>query len=134
MGATRTIDVNGILYAYIEAGVGPLVLLGHGTFGGKELLRPQLDRLSEAWRAVAIDWPGHGESGFRPDGWTVDDLVDAVPALIDALDEDTAMLAGVSQGGAVFMRAALRYPERVGALVNMCAGPGPPPPEALARL
>lgn len=134
MTATSYTPVGNIAYAYIEAGEGPLVLFGHGTFGGKELFLPQIEELSSEFRCVAIDWPGHGQSGYDPAGWGVDQLVDDVPALIDALGCTSAFLAGVSQGGAVFMRVALKYPDRVDGLITMCAGPGAPPPEALARL
>lgn len=113
-------------YGYIQAGTGPLIIMAHGTFGGKELFQPQLERLATQFRCISIDWPGHGDSTYDPTGWDVDDLVDDVPEIISALGARSAALAGVSQGGAVFMRAALRYPEMVDALVLMCSGDGPP--------
>lgn len=120
--------IKGVELACLEAGSGPLVLLMHGTFAGKQLMIPQLLHLSRHFRCVAFDWPGHGESGAIAGGWTAEDLVPLLPALMDALGEDRAFLCGVSQGGAVSMRAAVAYPERVMGLVNMCAGPGGPPP------
>lgn len=128
------LDINGIDYACVEAGSGPLLLLSHGTFGGKRLMQPQVDHLSRHFRCVAFDWRGHGQSGFTPGGWTADDLVEDVAAIIGALGEDRAMIAGVSQGGAIGMRVALKYPEMVRALVNMCGGPGGPPPAAIESL
>lgn len=113
-------------YGYIQAGTGPLIIMAHGTFGGKELFQPQLEQLATQFRCISIDWPGHGDSTYDPTGWNVDDLVDDVPEIISALGAQSAALAGVSQGGAVFMRAALRYPEIVDALVLMCSGDGPP--------
>jgi pimeloyl-ACP methyl ester carboxylesterase len=118
-------------YAYLEEGRGPLLLFGHGTYGGKELFEPQIEHLSSSYRCVAVDWPGHGGTTFAPQGWGVDELVDDVPRLLDALDADSAYLAGVSQGAAVFMRAVLRFPERARALVEMCAGPAGPPAAAI---
>jgi len=126
--------VDGTRYAFLEAGEGPLVLLGHGTFGGKELLRPQLERLSANFRCVALDWPGHGDSGWDPKGWSADDLVEDVAALVEAFGEHSAFLVGVSQGGAVFTRTALAHPGLVRGLVVMCAGPGVPPDAAVARM
>lgn len=123
-----SLDLRGISYACTEAGSGPLLLLCHGTFGGKRLMLPQLAHLSRWFRCVAFDWRGHGGSGYARGGWTADDLVDDVAAIIAALGESKAMIAGVSQGGAVGMRVALKYPEKVRALVNMCGGPGGPPP------
>lgn len=129
-----TLDINGIDYACVEAGEGPLLLLCHGTFGGKRLMLPQLHALSAHFRCVALDWRGHGGSGYTPDGWTADDLVEDIAAIIHVLGEDRAMIAGVSQGGAIGMRVALTYPHKVRALVNMCGGPGGPPPAAIERL
>ncbi|PJG46470.1 hypothetical protein CAF53_20085 [Sphingobium sp. LB126] len=128
------LDIGGIDYACVEAGEGPLLLLCHGTFGGKRLMFPQLEYLSRHFRCVALDWRGHGGSGHTPGGWTANDLVEDVAAIIGALGEKRAMIAGVSQGGAVGMRVALKYPEKVRALVNMCGGPGGPPPAAIRRL
>ncbi|WP_327751859.1 alpha/beta hydrolase [Sphingobium sp. SJ10-10] len=129
-----TLDVNGIPYACIEEGEGALLLLMHGTTGGKQLLVPQIEALSDSFRCVAFDWPGHAESGYNPAGWAADDLVEDVVTIIAKLGEQKAILVGVSQGGAIGMRVALKYPEHVTALVNMCGGPGGPPPAALVKL
>jgi pimeloyl-ACP methyl ester carboxylesterase len=128
------LDINGIRYACVEAGEGPLLLLSHGTFGGKRLLLPQLEHLRRFFRCVAFDWRGHGDTGYDPAGWTADDLVEDQAELIHALGEKGALLAGVSQGGAVSMRTALAYPDRVLGLVNMCGGPGGPPPAVVTIL
>src|SRR5258708_4198533 len=126
--------VDGVRFAYIEAGMGPLLLFAHGTFGSKETFAPQITRLSAHYRCVSIDLPGHGDSGYDPRGWGISNLVRAVPSLITALGETKAFLAGVSQGGAMFMRAALAYPNQVSGLIIMCAGAGAPPPPLLERL
>jgi pimeloyl-ACP methyl ester carboxylesterase len=128
------LNVNRISYACVEKGEGPLLLLCHGTFGGKRLMLPQLDHLSCFFRTVAFDWRGHGETGYDPAGWTADDLVEDVATLIGLLGEERAILAGVSQGGAVGMRVALSHPEKVTALVNMCGGPAGPPPAVATSL
>lgn len=128
------LDINGIAYACTEAGTGPLLLLCHGTFGGRRLMLPQVRYLSRWFRCVAFDWRGHGGSGYDPAGWTADDLVEDVARIIAALGEREAMIAGVSQGGAIGMRVALKYPEKLRALVNMCGGPGGPPPAAVERI
>lgn len=128
------IEIAGVDYAYTEAGTGPLLIFGHGTFGGKALFRSQVDALAGRYRCVAFDWPGHGESGYEPGGWTVQSLVDAVPELINSLGEQSAALVGVSQGGAIFMRAAIAYPACVSSLVIICAGSERPSAEAVESL
>jgi len=134
MRATAYAQVGKVAYAYLEAGSGPLLLFGHGTFGGKELFLPQIEHLAKDFHCVAIDWPGHGQSGYDKSGWGVSNLVEDIPTLLDALGHDSAYLAGVSQGGAVFTRVALKHPDRVDGLINMCAGPGAPPREVVERL
>ncbi len=131
---TAAAEIDGVRWAYDEVGEGPLLLLFHGTLSGKAVYAEQLPTLSRRCRVVAVDWPGHGDSGFDPGGWTVADLVDAVPRLIDALGERTAILAGVSQGGAISMRVALRSPERVTGLITMSAGPDRPADQAIAMI
>jgi pimeloyl-ACP methyl ester carboxylesterase len=128
------VEVGNHRYAYKEAGDGPLLLLGHSTLSGKEMFDRQLEALSPHFRCVAVDWPGHGQSGFDPAGWRVYDIVADVPKLIEALGSKTAFLAGVSQGAAVSTRVALEHPECVDALINMCAGMATPPESQMAPM
>jgi len=100
------------------SGSGPdLVLIhGWGLHGGiwdgfATLLEPDF----RVWR---VDLPGHGASGWS--GETVlDDMVDRVLAALPV----TAAWLGWSLGGLVALRAALRAPARVRALVLLASTP-----------
>lgn len=129
-----SVEVDGCRWSFVEAGAGDLLLLFHGTLSGKETYAAQIEPLGEQRRVVAVDWPGHGGTEYDPAGWTVPDLVQSVPKLIDALGASKATIGGVSQGGAVSLRATLAYPERVDALITMSAGPDRPGPEAVATM
>ena len=60
---TRNEVIDGLRYAVEETGAGePLVLL-HGFTGCAANWRPLLPRLAERHRVIAIDLPGHGNSG-----------------------------------------------------------------------
>ena len=60
---TRNEVIDGLRYAVEETGAGePLVLL-HGFTGCAANWRPLLPRLAECHRVIAIDLPGHGNSG-----------------------------------------------------------------------
>src|SRR6478609_4404658 len=126
-----TIDVNGVPYAYVDEGSGPLVLFGHGLLANKEMFRAQIDALRDRYRCVSVDWPAHGQSGWRTGGFTFADLVSDTAALLGALGETPAVLVGLSQGAMVFMRLAYRHPELVRGLVLMDTTAGPEDPEAL---
>jgi pimeloyl-ACP methyl ester carboxylesterase len=126
-----TTEVAGVSYAYVEEGSGPLVLFGHGLLANKEMFRAQVDALRDRYRCISVDWPGHGRSGWRADGFTLDDLVDDSVALLEAIGGAPAVLVGLSQGGMVFMRLAYRHPELVRGLVLLDTTAGPENAEAL---
>ncbi|MDN7671699.1 acetoin dehydrogenase dihydrolipoyllysine-residue acetyltransferase subunit [Burkholderia oklahomensis] len=64
----------------------------------------------------ALDLPGHGESGKAVETGSLDELANAVLALLDAQGVERAHLVGHSMGGAVAMAAAERAPARVASL------------------
>jgi pimeloyl-ACP methyl ester carboxylesterase len=128
------VEIDGRRWSFVEAGAGALLLLFHGTLSGKETYADLLGPLAERRRVVAFDWPGHGGTEFDPAGWTVPDLVDSVPRLIDALGGRTATIGGVSQGGAVSLRVAIAYPDRIDGLITISAGPDRPGQAAVGML
>lgn len=95
----------------------PLVLL-HGwgmNLRVFDALRAEVPQ-HEVW---AIDLPGHGRSGWRPDALRFEALRDAV---LDALPP-RAVLAGWSLGGKLALELAATRPDRVAALVLLAASP-----------
>ncbi|MEF3114063.1 alpha/beta hydrolase [Streptomyces chrestomyceticus] len=60
----------------------------------------------------------------RGEAYTAEDMADDAVAVMDALDWPSAHLLGVSLGGAVAQRVALRHPDRVRTLTTMAAVPG----------
>jgi pimeloyl-ACP methyl ester carboxylesterase len=99
-----------------SGGDGPVVVFSHGLLMNHTMFAPQVQALRDAYRVVTWDERGHGEA--EHDGtWTYWDSADDVIAILDHLGVQTAVLAGMSQGGYLSLRAALRYPERVRALV-----------------
>ncbi|MCC9742499.1 alpha/beta fold hydrolase [Streptomyces sp. MNU89] len=62
--------------------------------------------------------------GKRGEAYTAEDMADDAAAVMDALGWPSAHLLGVSLGGAVAQRVALRHPGRVRTLTSMAAVPG----------
>ncbi|MFG2095576.1 alpha/beta fold hydrolase [Streptomyces sp. NPDC048612] len=62
--------------------------------------------------------------GKREEAYTAEDMADDAVAVMDALGWRSAHLLGVSLGGAVAQRVALRHPGRVRSLTSMAAVPG----------
>jgi pimeloyl-ACP methyl ester carboxylesterase len=93
----------------------PPIVFVHGAMMGRSVWRPQVDALSDRFRVVAVDQPGHGTLRQQP--FTLDV---AVQNVVDAIDRDAggrAVLVGLSLGGYVAMTVAGLYPERVRGLV-----------------
>ena len=67
---------------------------------------------------LSIDCPGHGSTEL-PDGYTpsFDHYSDEVIRLLDQLGIDQAIFGGISMGSGIAINIALRYPDRVRALV-----------------
>jgi pimeloyl-ACP methyl ester carboxylesterase len=71
-------------------------------------------------RVRAIDLPGHGRDPKPPGAVSWDDYMDRMGEVISASPEPP-ILVGHSLGGAVITGAADRWPERIRALVYLCA-------------
>jgi 3-oxoadipate enol-lactonase len=99
-----------------SGGQGPVIVFSHGLLMNHTMFAPQVAALRDAFRVVTWDQRGHGEA--EHDGtWSYWDSADDLLALLDHLEVQQAVLAGMSQGGFLSLRAALRSPERVRALV-----------------
>ncbi|HZW46466.1 MAG TPA: 3-oxoadipate enol-lactonase [Microvirga sp.] len=75
---------------------------------------------ADRFRVVLYDKRGHGLSDAPPEPYRMDDHTDDLLALLDGLEIESAALVGLSVGGMIAQRAALRAPERVEALVLCC--------------
>ncbi len=111
------LEHNGLSLHYEEIGSGPPILLGHSFFCSGEMWRHQVPELAESHQVVTLDYRGHGRSSPLREDLDVYDLVGDMMALLDHLGIEQAVWAGLSVGGMTAMRAALRYPERVRALI-----------------
>jgi pimeloyl-ACP methyl ester carboxylesterase len=118
----RFIETNGIRMHVAEQGEGPLVLLCHGFPELWYSWRHQLSALAVAgFHAVAPDMRGYGQTD-RPeliDQYTLLHLVGDMVGLLDALGQETAVIAGHDWGAQVAWYAALLRPDRFRAVIGL---------------
>lgn len=107
---------NGVTIAYDVVGAGPCVVMTHSFLCDRTMFRHQVAALQDRYRVINIDLRGHGASGDASGPFTVYDLVDDVIAVLDQEGVHDAVWMGLSMGGFLSMRAALRHPARVRAL------------------
>lgn len=100
---------------YLEAGVGPPLVLLHGTaIDSAELsYGPILPELAAQRRVIALDWPGYGRSDDPGSGMSMTELVELLAAFLSGIGLEETHLAGFSMGGAAALGLALLAPERV---------------------
>lgn len=102
----------------ITRGSGPGLLLAHGAGGGIEAnYGPILSGLTDRYTVVGPDYPGSGSTPPADTPLDLDALADQLVA--SATDEGLTSfaIASYSLGGPVAIRATIRHPERVTALV-----------------
>jgi pimeloyl-ACP methyl ester carboxylesterase len=119
--------VNGIDIAYESYGDGFPIVLAHGLAATKESWDGQIGPFMERYRVVVYDARGHGESDSPPiddAGYTMDQLVADQKALLDHLGIEQAYIGGLSLGGMIAMRFALKYPQATRALMLCDTSPG----------
>lgn len=112
-----TATVNGIDIQYRDSGGdGPAVLFSHGFLMDHTMFDEQVAALADEFRCIAWDERGFGAT--RATGpFSYWDSADDALGLLDHLGIDRAVFVGMSQGGFLSLRAALRAPDRVAGLV-----------------
>jgi len=126
--------VNGQrLYYEDTGGDGPPVIFSHGLFMDHEMFAPQVEALKDRYRVITWDERGHaGTAGPALKPFSYYDSADDNVALLKYLGIEQAVLAGMSQGGFLSLRAALTHPQAVKALVLIDTQAGQENPAAMA--
>jgi pimeloyl-ACP methyl ester carboxylesterase len=124
-------EVNGQRISFVDSGgTGPAIIFSHGFLMDGSMFDAQIEGLRGEFRCVAWDERGHGEtSATKP--FTYWDSADDALALLSHLGIESAVFAGMSQGGFISMRAALTAPDRVRALILIDTQSGLEDPDAL---
>ncbi|MFE6685653.1 alpha/beta fold hydrolase [Streptomyces sp. NPDC057743] len=118
----------------VEAGDrGPLLLCLHGIGSSAAAFAPQLAALQRHARLLAWDAPGYAKSPDPKAPFTLDDYADTAADLLRARGQSAHVL-GVSWGGVIALRLAVRHPALVASLIvaDSSVGSGADPAKAAA--
>jgi pimeloyl-ACP methyl ester carboxylesterase len=102
---------------YLAAGpsTGPALVLIHGAVVSKESWLPQLEALSDHYRVIAVDLPGHGSLAKIPFSFE-----SSVRVIAEAIRRETTrpvLVAGLSLGGYTAVEFASACPAQVRGLI-----------------
>jgi len=92
----------------------PIVFL-HGAILTRTMWRPVVARLTDRYRCITVDLPGHGAA--VADAFSIDAAADVVEDVIAREASGRAIVVGLSLGGFVAMAVAARSPSVVRGLV-----------------
>lgn len=108
---------DGARIAYDDAGDGPVILFSPCLGGSRAIWAPLITRLAGSYRCLAYDLRGQGDSTVTPGPYTMAGLAADALELLDRLEIERCVFAGVSMGGMVAQHLALRAPQRLSALI-----------------
>ncbi len=105
------------------------LLLLHGYLESLDVWEDFTRLLSNYFRVVAMDIPGHGISQVMGPEHSMEFLADTVAGVLDELEIERATIVGHSMGGYVALETLRRHPQRLNGLVLLSSTPNPDPEE-----
>src|SRR5436309_3517095 len=100
-----------------EEGSPVLLLSGAGVDNATLSWKHLLPVLAQRHRVLALDWPKQGESRPWKGRAGCDRMLRCITDVLDHFGLEAVSLVGLSQGGAMSLDYAIRYPDRVQKLV-----------------
>jgi pimeloyl-ACP methyl ester carboxylesterase len=116
----RHVDANGLRFAYLEEGAGPLVLLLHGfpdTPRSWDHIRPRV--AAKGYRAVSPWMRGYTPTAIPPRDTDAETIGRDALALITAFGASSAIIVGHDWGAVAAYTAASFEPARVTKLITI---------------
>lgn len=116
--ASKFMNINGMRVHYRDQGSGPALMLIHGSNSSLHTWEGWVRELSDDFRVISLDLPGHGLTG--PDAKERYDwisMVKVVDQLAQKLGVKTFSIAGNSMGGAIAWNYTVLHPEKIEKLI-----------------
>ena len=103
--------------AYSVKGSGPTVVLIHGLGLNQEMWNFQISEMIPSFEVLSYDLLGHGKSTKVFDNYCLNSFVDQLDELLNKREVKNCALVGFSLGGLIARAYAVKYPDRIHALV-----------------
>ena len=102
---------------YQEMGKGKPLILLHGNGEDGTYFKHQIDYFSDRYKVIAIDTRGHGGSPRGTAPFTIKQFAKDLNNFMVNQGMENAVLLGFSDGANIAMEFAMKYPEKVKALI-----------------
>lgn len=128
------LNVNGATIHYEEQGAGPeTVVFAHGLIWSGRMFDDQVRALRGQYRCITYDLRGQGLSEVTASGYDIETLTADAAALIKALGCAPCHFLGLSMGGFIGQRLAIRHPELLKSLMLLETSADPEAEDSRAR-
>lgn len=114
-----TVTFKNIPIFYTDNGVGKPVVLLHGFLENSTMWDAFLPELTKKNRIICIDLLGHGQTGCLGYLHTMEQMAEAVEAVLEHLNITQSIIIGHSMGGYVALAFAEKNPQRLHGLCLM---------------
>ncbi len=115
-------DSGGRLW-YEECGSGTPIVFIHGWCMSSAVWRLQREGLSDSFRVITIDLPGHGKSTMPVGGFCIKECALELAGLFESLGLRKALLAGWSLGSMIALESFAGLRDRLSGLVLIAGTP-----------
>jgi 2-hydroxy-6-oxonona-2,4-dienedioate hydrolase len=115
----RYYDIGGVRTRSLESGSGDPIVFLHGTGGHAENFIYNLAGLAGVGHVYAFDLLGHGMNSRPERAYTIDAVIEHAIAFIENIGAKGVTLGGLSLGGLLASRVALRRPDLVSRLIHI---------------
>ncbi len=114
-----TLKFKGVNINYSSFGKGTALVLLHGFLENKTMWKPFIPSFSKRHQVITLDLLGHGKTGCIGTVHTMEDMADAVKAVLNELKIKNSIIVGHSMGGYVALAYAEKNPNEVKGLCLM---------------
>jgi len=118
---------------YYDSGSGKVIVLIHGYLETSEVWEEYSRKLSQNFRVLRVDLPGHGLSDIVDSTNTMELLAEAIKELLDLLTVKKAFIAGHSMGGYATLAFLQMFPEYLSGYSLFHSHPLGDAPEAIEK-
>lgn len=111
----------------------PVMVFAHGLLWNTHLFDKQVEYFKDSYRCIAFDFRGQGQSEITKSGYDMDTLTEDTLALLEALKIDKCHFLGLSMGGFVAQRIAIKRPELLLSLTLLETSADPEDPKNIPQ-
>lgn len=118
----RGADPDAVEYHAIEIGAGRPVVFVHDVYGAASNWTPTMEALSDDWRCLAVDLPGHGSTSRVDPGAGLDSIAGDLAQAVSSLGAAPATFVAHGAAAILVMRVAAERPDLATAVVLVSPG------------